>query len=107
MDRSSFGRESIEGRARYDIIRSFWQSCVAARVDPTFAILDVLLTQPESVRSSASFYTPQAIAARLSENPNRALHLDRILTSSCPGDLITYTLHDPNMPTSDDPEQTV
>jgi Transposase IS66 family len=35
MDRSSFGRETIEGRARYDIIRSFWQSCVAAGVDPT------------------------------------------------------------------------
>jgi hypothetical protein len=98
MDRSSFGRESIEGRARYDIIRSFWQSCVAAGVDPTFALLEVLHSQPAAVESNPSSFTPHAIAARLKENEKRAMLLDRILTTSSLGDLVKYKIHDPNLP---------
>jgi Transposase IS66 family len=103
MDRSSFGRETVEGRARYDIIRSFWQTCVAAGVDPTFALLDVLHSPPETVESSPSSFTPHAIAARLKTDTERCTLLDRILTTSCPGDLVKYKLHDPRMPSSKSP----
>jgi Transposase IS66 family len=103
MDRSSFGRETVEGRARYDIIRSFWQTSVAAGVDPTFALLDVLHSDPQSVESDPSSFTPHAIASRLKTDAKRCTLLDKILTTSCPGDLVKYKLHDPNMPKSEQP----
>ena len=98
MDRSSFGRETVEGRARYDIIRSFWQSCVAAGVDPAVALLDILLTHNETVEASPSNFTPQAIAARLQTDSARCARLDKILYAASPGELVTYKLHDPNLP---------
>jgi len=98
MDRSSFGRETVEGRARYDIIRSFWQTCVAAGVDPTFALLDVMLTPPETVASSPANYIPSAIAHRLKTNEERRNHLHKIYNCSNLADLVTYKLLDPNVP---------
>jgi hypothetical protein len=103
MDRSSFGRETVEGRARYDIIRSFWQSCVAAGVDPTYALLDVLLTDPSRVAALPGQYTPQSIAKRLEKDPDRCLLLDKVLHATDLGTLVSYKLHDPNVPFDDDP----
>ena len=82
MDRSSFGRETIEGRARYDIIRSFYQSSLFAGVDPVFALLDVLITPAEQVSASPEKYTPIAIAARLHKDPERQALINTILTTS-------------------------
>ena len=98
MDRSSFGRETIEGRVRYDIVRSFWQSCVAAQVDPTFALLEVMLTKPSEVSSRPADFTPQAIAKRLASDRERCAHLDRVLNTSNLASLVTYKVYDPNMP---------
>ena len=103
MDRSSFGRETVEGRARYDIIRSFWQSCVAAGVDPTYALLDVLLTDPSKVAASPDQYTPQSIAKRLKNDAERCLLLDKVLHATDLGTLVSYKLHDPNVPLDDEP----
>lgn len=82
MDRSSFGRETIEGRARYDIIRSFYQSSLFAGVDPAFAFLDVLITPAELVSASPEKYTPIAIAARLHKDPERLALINTILTTA-------------------------
>lgn len=102
MDRSSFGRETIEGRARYDIIRSFYQSALFAGIDPTFALLEVLITSPEIVAASPEKYTPQAIAARLKIDPERCTLLDTILTTSKFAPLVTFRKSDPNVPIADD-----
>ena len=102
MDRSSFGRETVEGRARYDIIRSFWQSCVSAGVDPTYALLDVLLTDSSEVEASAERYTPQSIAKRLKIDSERCVLLDKVLHATDLGTLVSYKLHDPNVPFEDD-----
>ena len=82
MDRSSFGRETIEGRARYDIIRSFYQSSLFAGVDPAFALLDILITPAEEVSASPEQYTPIAIAARLYKDTERRDLINTILTTS-------------------------
>lgn len=103
MDRSSFGRETVEGRARYDIIRSFWQSSVAAGVDPTVALLDILVSNPETVEASPSNFTPQAIASRLRTDSTQRARLNKILYAASPGELVTYKLHDPNVPNPERP----
>lgn len=90
MDRSSFGRETIEGRARYDIIRSFYQSSLFAGVDPAFALLDVLITPAEQVSASPEKFTPLAIAARLHKDPKRQALINTILTTSSFKPLVEY-----------------
>jgi hypothetical protein len=102
MDRSSFGRETIEGRARYDIIRSYWQTCVSAGVDPTFALLEVLVTPQKTVLKNPENYIPQSIVQRHAANPERVDLLNRILHAKDFSSLIKYKIHDPNMPLDED-----
>ena len=103
MDRSSFGRETIEGRARYDVIRSFYQSSLCTGIDPAFALLEVLITPSEIVSASPKKYTPQAISLRLKNDPERMALLNTILTTAKFSPLIKYIKTDPNGPVEDNP----
>jgi hypothetical protein len=100
MDRSSFGRETIEGRARYDIIRSFWQTCVFAKIDPTIALLEVLITPEATVAKNAKDYLPSRLAVRVRQDKERAALLEKIMRTSDLAELISYKLLDPNVPRS-------
>ena len=102
MDRSSFGRETIEGRARYDIIRSFWQTCVFAKVDPAIALLEILITPENKVSENPEQYIPQNIALRLRKDTQRAALVEKILKTSDLRELVTYKTLDPNMPVNDE-----
>ena len=106
MDRSSFGRETIEGRARYDIIRSFWQTCVSAGIDPTFALIDILITPHEKVLEKPELYIPQQIAERHKADAKHVELIDKILHSRDLSSLVSYKLYDPNMPVDDEDENT-
>ena len=101
MDSSSFGRETIEGRARYDVIRSFFQSSLCADIDPAFSLLEILVTPSELVSAAPKNYTPQAIARRLKNDPERMALLNTILTTSELSPLIKYVKTDPNGPMED------
>ena len=101
MDRSSFGRETIEGRARYDIVRSFWQTCVSARINPVFALIDVLIAPEKEVLANPEQYIPQAILKRHKSDPERQSLIDKILHTKDFVSLVSYKLRDPGMPLDD------
>jgi hypothetical protein len=81
MDRSSFGRETIEGRARYDLIRFLYQTALFAKIGPAVALIDVFITHPAVVSASSETYTPQAISKLLQKDPERCELIETILTT--------------------------
>lgn len=60
-DNSSFGRATLEGRARYDIARSAVATCTFADIDPRVFICFILMAEKEAVGANPEHYTPQAL----------------------------------------------
>lgn len=66
---SSYFRDTIEGRARFDILRSLHQTCVCAKIPFSVYLLYLLKTDPKLIQLRPSEFTPLAVKTYLSNNP--------------------------------------
>ncbi|MBN1608592.1 MAG: transposase [Polyangiaceae bacterium] len=64
IEKSSMFRQSIEGRAVLDILRTILQTAVAAGAGPHEYLVDVLKAAPEDIEAHPEHYTPAAWAKR-------------------------------------------
>ena len=75
-DNSSFGRDTLEGRARFDLIRSAIASCSTAKVPERTYLAMVLMAKPEAVTKSPQYYTPHAMRTWLALPQGNVSSLD-------------------------------
>ena len=66
---SSYFRDTIEGRARFDVLRSLHQTCVCAQIPFGVYLLFLLKTDPKLVQMQPSKYTPLAVKEFLKKDP--------------------------------------
>jgi hypothetical protein len=77
---SSYFRDSLEGRARFDILRSLHQTCVSAGIPLSSYLLHLLLTPGLVIQQNPENFTPRAVKKLLAEKPTLKTKLERILT---------------------------
>ena len=77
---SSYFRDSLEGRARFDILRSLHQTCVAAGVPLAHYLLHILLAPELDIQRNPENFTPHAVKKSLAARPNLKAKIERILT---------------------------
>lgn len=78
---SSYFRDSLEGRARFDILRSLHQTCVAAGVPLAHYLLHILLAPDLDIQRNPENFTPHAVKKSLAARPNLKAKIERILTN--------------------------
>jgi hypothetical protein len=66
---SSYFRDSLEGRARFDILRSLHQTCVSAGIPLSIYLLHLLLTPDLAIQQNPENFTPRAVKKLLAEKP--------------------------------------
>lgn len=79
---SSYFRDTIEGRARFDVLRSLHQTCVCAKISFGVYLLFLLKTDPKLVKMNPADYTPLAVKEFLKKNPNEEKTLLSALLSN-------------------------
>ena len=82
MQGSSYFRDTIEGRARFDILRSLHQTCVCAQIPFGVYLLFILKTDPKLVQLNSAEYTPLAVKNYLKKNPIEEKNLLSALLSN-------------------------
>ena len=60
-DNSSFGRATVEGRARYDIARSALATCGLASVEPRVFITFIMMADKDAIKAHPAYYHPRAL----------------------------------------------
>ena len=76
---SSYFRDTLEGRARFDILRTIYQTCSSANVPFSQYLLYILMQPKIELERNPTAFTPYAFKKALQENPNLQAKLDRIL----------------------------
>ena len=76
---SSYFRETMEGRARFDILRTFYQTCTCANIPFSHYLLHILMTPDLDLEREPEKYTPLAVKQLLDANPDLKSKLDTIL----------------------------
>ena len=79
---SSYFRDTIEGRARLDVLRSLHQTCVCAQIPFGVYLLFLLKTDPKLVQMQPSKYTPLAVKEFLKKDPIEEKNLLSALLSN-------------------------
>ena len=79
---SSYFRDTIEGRARFDILRSLHQTCVCAKISFGVYLLFLLKTDSKLVQLKPADYTPLAVKEFLKRNPSEEKTLLSALLSN-------------------------
>jgi hypothetical protein len=74
------------------ILRSYYQTCLYAQINPNIAILDVLLTPKDVIESSPQNFTPYAIQKRLEDDKERFNLLNKVLTEQKLSSLAQYNI---------------
>ena len=77
---SSYFRDSLEGRARFDILRSIHQTCVSAGIPLATYLLHILLIPDLDLQQNPENFTPRAVKKVLAEKPTLKSKLERIIT---------------------------
>ena len=79
---SSYFRDTIEGRARFDVLRSLHQTCVCAQIPFGVYLLFLLKTDPKLIQMKPSEYTPLAVKMYLKKDPIEEKNLLSALLSN-------------------------
>ena len=79
---SSYFRDTIEGRARFDVLRSLHQTCVCAQIPFGVYLLFLLKTDPKLIQMKPFEYTPLAVKMHLKNNPVEEKNLLSALLSN-------------------------
>lgn len=66
---SSYFRDTIEGRARYDILRSLCQTCAGIELSFAVYLMHLLLAEPTLIERNPSSFTPLSVKRFLQANP--------------------------------------
>lgn len=66
---SSYFRDTIEGRARFDILRSLCQTCAGIELSFASYLMHLLLADPKQVNESPKRYTPLSVKQHFIKNP--------------------------------------
>jgi len=76
---SSYFRDTMEGRARFDILRTIYQTCTCADIPFAHYLLHILMTPDLDLERDPQKYTPFAVKQLLDANPDLKSKLDTIL----------------------------
>ena len=66
---SSYFRDTIEGRARFDILRSLCQTCAGIELSFASYLMHLLLADPKQINESPKRYTPLSVKQHFIKNP--------------------------------------
>ena len=75
-DNSSFGRASVEGRARYDVARSALATCGLAGVEPRIYITFIMMADATQISEHPAHYYPRAFLSWLEIPKEKVSTLD-------------------------------
>ena len=76
---SSYFRDTMEGRARFDILRTLYQTCTCANVSFSEYLLHILMTPKLELERTPEKYTPLAVKELLESKPEVKSKLETIL----------------------------
>jgi Transposase IS66 family len=76
---SSYFRDTMEGRARFDILRTIYQTCTCAGIPFAHYLLYVLMTPNTEMETQPQDFTPLAVKKLLESKPDLKSKLDTIL----------------------------
>ena len=93
---SSYFRDSLEGRARFDILRSLHQTCVSAGIPLATYLLHILLTPDLEFQQKPENFTPRAVKKSSPKSPHSKQNSNA--SSLKVTDAIEFTLTGPSTP---------
>jgi hypothetical protein len=76
---SSYFRDTMEGRARFDILRTIYQTCTCTNIPFAHFLLYILMTPNTETEKNPEKFTPLAVKKILESNPELKSKLDTIL----------------------------
>ena len=76
---SSYFRDTLEGRARFDILRTIYQTCAAIDLSFSHYLLHIFLQPKLDIERHPQNFTPQAVKKALAESENLSKKLNKIL----------------------------
>jgi hypothetical protein len=77
---SSYFRDTMEGRARFDILRTLYQTCACANIPFSHFMMYILISPQIEVEKHPAKFTPLAVKELLESSPELKIKLDTILT---------------------------
>jgi hypothetical protein len=66
---SSYFRDTIEGRARYDVLCSLCQTCAGIELSFAVYLMHLLLAEPTLIERNPSSFTPLSVKRYVQANP--------------------------------------
>jgi Transposase IS66 family len=76
---SSYFRDTMEGRARFDILRTIYQTCTSAGIPFAHYLIHILMAPNPEIEKNPEKFTPLAVKKLLELKPELKSKLDTIL----------------------------